>query len=250
MGAGEDFPTGRVGGLRLDGAMAQPQTVTGISNREFIHTYAAPGRIGLAGGADVVSRLIEFAQRHLNDDGRSSLWSHAFLFQGTRHDGHHWVFESDLEVHRKNIRLGVQENRIEKFCCEKSYPALAVLDFGLGESEVAAVMRESLEMVAGRMRYSLRELMGTLFALRRPELRAKPNPLSRPASFFCSAFVTHVLRKAGIDPVPGLDVKHSAPEDLFRSPRIANVWLLESAAPAKVPLRKRVVARIKKRFGR
>ena len=230
--------------------MPQPQTVTGISNREFIHTYAAPGRIGLAGGADVVSRLIKIAQRHLNDGHERSLWSHAFVFQGTRHDGHHWVFESDLEVHRKSIRLGVQENRIEKFCIEKNYPVLAVLDFGLGDGEVATVLRESLDMVAGRTRYSLRELMGTLIALRRPALRAKPNPLSRPASFFCSAFVTHVLRKAGIDPVPGLDVKHAAPEDLFQSPRVANIWLLEPVRAEKVPLKQRIVARIRKRLGR
>ncbi len=213
--------------------MLHPFTVTGISNREFIQTYAAPGRIGLAGGADVVSRLIKIAQRQLNNAHESSLWSHAFVFQGTRHDGHHWVFESDLEIHRKNIRLGVQENRIEKFCIEKNYPVLAVLDFGLGDGEVTTVLRESLDMVAGRTRYSLRELMGTLIALRRPAMRAKPNPFSRPASLFCSAFVTHVLRRAGIDPVPGLDVKHTAPEDLFRSPRVANIWLLEPARVGK-----------------
>ena len=233
--------------------MLQPQTVSGISNREFIHTYAAPGRIGLAGGTDVISKLIGFAQRRLDDERRSSLWSHAFLFQGTRMDGHHWVFESDLEVHRKNIRLGVQENRIEKFCCEKNYPVLAVLDLGLGGDEVATVLREALDMVAGRIRYSLRELMGTLIALRRPAMRAKPNPLARPQSLFCSAFVTHVMRKAGIDPVPGLDVKHAAPEDLFRSPRVRGIWLLQpeqAEKEPKVPLRKRIVARVKKRLGR
>ena len=215
--------------------MPLPQTVSGISNREFIHTYAAPGRIGLAGGTDVVSRLIGIAQRGISEERQRSLWSHAFLFQGMRHDGHHWVFESDLEVHRKNIRLGVQENRIEKFCCGKSYPVLAVLDFGLGADETSAVLRESLEMVAGRIRYSLRELMGTLIALRRPAMRAKPNPLSRSQSLFCSAFVTHVLRKAGIDPVPGLDVKHAAPEDLFRSPHAVNSPMVREASLRMVP---------------
>lgn len=233
--------------------MPLPQTISGISNREFIHTYAAPGRIGLAGGTDVISRVIGFAQRGLDDERQSSLWSHAFLFQGTRHDGHHWVFESDLEIHRKNIRLGVQENRIEKFCCGKNYPVLAVLDLGLGGDEITAVLREALEMVAGRIRYSLRELMGTLIALRRPAMRARPNPLARSQSVFCSAFVTHVLRKVGIDPVPGLDVKHTAPEDLFRSPRVTGIWMLhpgqEEKAP-KVPLRSRIVARVKRRLGR
>ncbi len=33
---------------------------------------------------------------------------HAFLFQGARHDGHHWVIESDLQINRKHIKLGVQ----------------------------------------------------------------------------------------------------------------------------------------------
>ena len=230
--------------------MLQPQTVSGISNREFIQTYAAPGRIGLAGGADVVSRLISFAQRRLDDERRPSLWSHAFLFQGTRMDGHHWVFESDLEVHRKNIRLGVQENRVEKFCCGEAYPVLAILDLGLGGDEVTAVLREALEMVAGRIRYSLRELMGTLIGMRRPAMRSRPNPLSRPQSLFCSAFVTHVLRKAGIDPAPGLDVKHTAPEDLFRSPRAAGVWLLQPPEVAKASLKDRIAARVKRRLGR
>ena len=47
--------------------MPQPQIVSVIPNREFIHAHAAPGRIGFAGGADVVSRLIEFAQRGRDD---------------------------------------------------------------------------------------------------------------------------------------------------------------------------------------
>ena len=111
-------------------------------------------------------------------------------------------------------------------------------------------MRESLEMVAGRIRYSLRELMGTLVAMRRPTMRAKPNPHARPQSLFCSAFVTHVLRKAGIDPVPGVNVKHAAPEDLFRSPRAANIWLLQPPQAVKAPLKERIAARIRKRLGR
>ena len=127
---------------------------------------------------------------------------------------------------------------------------LAVLDFGLGGDEVTAVLREALEMVAGRVRYSLRELMGTLIGMRRPAMRARTNPLSRPHSLFCSAFVTHVLRKAGIDPTPGLDVKHTAPEDLFRSPLAAGIWLLQPPQAAKAPLKELIVARVKKRLGR
>ena len=225
--------------------MANPQFVSNVSNRDFLESYAAPGRIGLAGGADVVSKLIARAQRHLDDEKRSSLWSHAFIFQGTRPDGHHWVFESDLEVHRRNIRLGVQENRFEKFCNERAYPTLAVLDFGLSAGHVDAVFREALDMVAGRIRYSLRELMGTLIGMRHQSLRAKPNPLARRKSLFCSAFVTHLLRKAGIDPVPGLDVKHTAPEDLFRSELAIQIWLLQREPVGKATLAHRIARRVR-----
>src|SRR3954471_13658147 len=89
-----------------------PETiiVEGLTNREFFEKHAAPGRVGLIGGPELINRLISRAQRHLNDDHTWSRWSHAFLFQGKRHDGHHWVVESDLDIKRKHIRLGVQEN--------------------------------------------------------------------------------------------------------------------------------------------
>ncbi len=227
--------------------MKEPRIVTGLSNREFLETHAAPGRVGLAGGADMISKMITLAQRHVGKEKKPSLWSHAFLFQGRRLDGHHWVLESDLEVHRKNIRLGVQENRVAKFCDDEQYPSLAVLDFGLAEEQVATLFCESLEMVASRVRYSLRELMGTLIALRRPTMRARPNPMSRAQSVYCSAFVTHVLRKTGLDPVPGLDVKHATPEDLFRSAGTVNVWLMEREKAKKPSLAQRVRSQLRRK---
>lgn len=230
--------------------MPNPHFISGLSNRAFLEKYAAPGRVGLGGGADVVSRLIALAQRHIDDDKRASLWSHAFIFQGRRLDGCHWVLESDLEIHRKNIRLGVQENRLEKFCDETMYPTLAVIDFGLSPGHVESVFREALDMVAARIRYSLRELMGTLFPIRDPERRAKPNLLSRQKSLFCSAFVTHVLRKAGIDPTPGLDVKHTAPEDLFRSEAATQIWLLQHESVEKPRLTRRIANRVRERLQR
>jgi len=48
-------------------------------------------------------------------------------------------------------------------------------------------------------------------------------------------------------------VKHTAPEDIFRSPRATGIWLLQpeqEEKPAKLPLRERIVARVKKRIGR
>ncbi len=141
--------------------------IDGLSNREFLERYARPGCIGLSGGISLIDRAICRAQRHLDAEENWGMWSHAFLFQGRRADGHHWVIESDLQVHRKHIQLGVQENRISKYFDEELYTMLAVLDFDLKENQVALLVSEALELVANRARYSLRELLGTLIALRR-----------------------------------------------------------------------------------
>ena len=95
---------------------AQPQTVvvTGLSNRAFLELHARPGRIGLSGGVTFIDKAICRAERHLDEQAQWGAWSHAFLFEGLRPDGQHWVIESDLQVHRKHIQLGVQENRSSK----------------------------------------------------------------------------------------------------------------------------------------
>src|SRR5262245_47237466 len=153
--------------------------VTGMTNPEFLQEYAEPGRVGLSGGVTLIDKAIARAEHHLDGERRWSLWSHAFLFQGRRPDGHHWVIESDLQVDRRHIRLGVQENRVTKYFDDELYTTLAVLDFGLSEEQVATLLREGLELVADRARYSLRELVGTLLALRHPELRGRGNVLAR-----------------------------------------------------------------------
>jgi hypothetical protein len=198
----------------------------GLTNEQFFTRYAASGRVGLVGGNTLIDRAICRAQRHVDDDKNWSFWSHAFLIEGERIDGHCWVIESDLDIHRKHIRLGVQENRIGKFFNERLYSTVAVLDFGLTGEQTNAVLREGLNLVADRMRYSLRELVGTLVALRK-QIRDKANPLAREKSFFCSAFVQHLFRAAGIDLVPGLDVKHTTPEDLARSAVPHTTYLLK-----------------------
>ena len=209
--------------------------VTGISNREFLERYARAGRIGLSGGVSLIDKAINRAERHLDAEERWGSWSHAFLFQGQRHDGHHWVIESDLQLHRKHILLGVQENRVSKYFDEGLYSTLAVLDFGLGAEQILVLLREALELVAGRARYSLRELVGTLIALRHPELRGRENILSRESSMYCSAFVQHLFRKAGIDLAPGVHAKNTTPEDICRT-AVAHVTYLLQRSLVRTPL--------------
>jgi hypothetical protein len=229
----------------------QTVVVTGLSNREFLELYARPGRIGLSGGIMLIDKAICRAERHLDEHEQWGAWSHAFLFQGQRPDGHHWVIESDLQIHRKHIQLGVQENRVAKYYDEKFYTSLAVLDFGLAEAQITCLLREGLELVANRARYSLRELFGTLIALHRPDLRSRQNLLARESSLYCSALVKHLFRQAGLDLAPGVDLKNTTPEDIARTAFPHVTYLLQrQAAPSKLKelktrLRRRVGARIR-----
>jgi len=195
----------------------QTIVVTGASNQEFLERYAQDGRVGLCNGTTLIDQAICRAQRHLNRDEAWGSWSHVFLFQGKRADGHHWVIESDLQLHRKHIQLGVQENRISKYFDERLFSSLAVLDFNLSNEQVGALLREAIDLAANRAKYSLRELVGTLLALRHTELRNRPNLLAREKSLYCSAFVQWVFRKAGLDLAPGVDFKNTTPEDIARS---------------------------------
>ena len=225
-----------------------PNTVvcTDLSNREFLERYAREGRVGLSGGATLVDQLICRAERHLDDQKRWGAWSHAFLFEGLRVDGQHWILESDLQFHRKHIRLGVQENRLAKYFDENYYTTLAVLDFGLPETQVNMLLWEGLELVATGARYSLRELLGTLIALRRPELRGQENLLSRERSLFCSAFVQHLFRKAGLDLAPGVADKHTTPEDISRTllPHVTYLLQREPTVSKLARLKTRVERRV------
>jgi len=192
--------------------------VTNLSNREFLERHAWAGRIGLSGGDTLVDKAICRAERHLDGRERWGNWSHAFLFEGARVDDHQWIIESDLQFHRKHIQLGVQENRMSKYYDEAVYTTLAVLDFGLTTEQVNRLLREALELVVDRTRYSLRELVGTMLALRHQQLRGRENLLARRRSLFCSAFVQHLYRKVGLDLAPGVDAKHTTPEDIARTP--------------------------------
>ncbi len=226
--------------------------VSGISNREFLELYARPGRVGLCGGTTKVDLAIRHAQRHLHAEHRWSDWSHAFLFEGQRIDGQHWVLESDIQILRKNIQLGAQENRTEKYFDEKMFPTLAVLDFGLTETQTALVLRAGLEMVANRQRYSLRELIGTLLALRKPELRAQENLLARERSVYCSAFVKLLFLKLGIDLVPCVTCIYTTPEDIASSPLPHVKYLLLREMPGLkiAALGKKIKTGVRARLGK
>ena len=211
--------------------MTETVVVRDLSNREFPARNAGPGRVGLSGGTTLLDRAICRAERHQRQDGRWGVWTHAFVFQGTRADGHHWMIESDLQVKKKHIQLGVQENRVAKYEDEAYYGSLAVLDFGLGPAQVEALICAGLDLVAAREGYSIRELLGTLLALRHADLRRRPNLLARDRSDYCSAFVRHAFRAAGIDLAPGVELKNTTPEDIATTTVPHTKYLLVREVP-------------------
>ncbi|MEY4387940.1 MAG: hypothetical protein RLY20_3223 [Verrucomicrobiota bacterium] len=230
--------------------MSETISVSGLSNAEFLEHYAAPGRIGLSGGTTLIDKAICRAERHLDAHHRWGVWSHAFIFQGRRVDGHQWVIESDLQIQRKHIQLGVQENRVAKYHDEQLYSSLAVLDLGLTPAQTDELLREALELVASRERYSLRELIGTLLALKHSELRGRENMLARDRSVFCSAFVRHVFGRIDLNLAPGVDLKNTTPEDIANTvvPHTAYVLKREVARSRLDEMGRRVKLRVKARI--
>ncbi len=193
-------------------------SATASDNATFLLRHAAPGRIGLCGGRDWINTLIRKAQAPLTGDGHRSLWAHAFIFLERRVDGHWWVLESDLDLRYRQIRLGVQENRIDRYFDEVMFPNLAVLDFGLDASQVQRVQCAALDLLAGLSSYSLSELVGTLFAMHSTRLRQRQNLLAKEGALYCSALVQHCYAAAGIELLPGVPGKNIAPHDLYESP--------------------------------
>ncbi len=190
-----------------------------ISNREFLETHVGSARVGLCGGTEFINRAIRKLQWQVTADGRRSPWSHAFLFSERRSDGEFWVLESDLDFRHKQIRLGVQENRMSKYYDEAEYPNLAVIDFGLTPEQTKAVLTEGLNLLSGLSTYSLAELLGTLMSLSNTSLRSKENLLAREGALYCSAMVQHCFDAINFDLKPNVETKNITPHDLFRTPQ-------------------------------
>ncbi len=203
--------------------------VGGLTNAEFLTTHAAAGRVGLIGGPSLIEKVIRRAQRRQRADGSWSEWGHAFLFQGKRPDGKHWVLESDIDVHRERAQIGVQENRIDKYFDDIAYPHVAVLDFGMSEPQAHVMIGEGLRLLAERTQYSLREVLAAYWKLKKPSEREGKNRLARERAMFCSAFVQHLFVQVGIDFANDVETKLTTPEDIIQTTVPHTAYWLERA---------------------
>ncbi|KAF0243116.1 MAG: Uncharacterized protein FD167_3805 [bacterium] len=198
-----------------------------LSNQEFLQNYALAGRVGLVGASHFFDVGIKRAQRAINPNKLDSQWSHAFLFQGKRLDEHQWVMESDVDIAGRNVRFGVQENRISKYFDKETYPIISILDFNLKEEQVQTILRAGLDLIAQQWKYSIRELLGTLVALPSRRLRRRPNLFYKEGSLYCSAFVQHLYLKINYDFAPDTHEKNTSPEHIFQAVLPHTTYLLK-----------------------
>lgn len=198
--------------------MRETLLIEDMSNRQFLQEYANAGWVGLVGASHFIDYGIKKAQKLLRTDREESEWTHAFLCEGRRIDGEHWILESDLDIAERHFRFGVQENRISKYYDEEAYPRIALLDFGLDEEQLRVLLATGLTLLSEQWKYSIRELFGTLLALPSRRLKSRKNLLDKERSFYCSAFVQHLFMKVGIDFADSVHEKNTAPEHIFASP--------------------------------
>ncbi len=188
-----------------------------MTNAEFFEKNAGEGMIGLVGGMHFIDNGIKKAQSKITKDKKNSPFSHVFLIGEKRRDGKRWIIESDFEFHKKQIRVGVQENRIDKYADDKAYPNVAILDFKISKEHSDLLLRESLDLVAGRATYSFSEIFGMLLSFSDPAKRTAKNRFSKENAFVCSTFVQHLYGKAGIQFCKQVSGDQITPDDIFNT---------------------------------
>ncbi len=207
--------------------MRETLLIEDMSNSQFLQEYASAGLVGLVGASHFIDYGIKKAQKLVRIDREEGEWTHAFLCEGKRIDGEHWILESDLDIAERHFRFGVQENRISKYANEEDYPQIAFLDFGLDEEQLKVVLSTGLSLLSEQWKYSIRELLGTLLALPSRRLKKRKNLLDKERSLYCSAFVQHLFMKAGIDFADSVHEKNTAPEHIFASPACKRAVILK-----------------------
>jgi hypothetical protein len=194
---------------------------------EFFTTNYKPGIIGIVGTKDTIGIAIREAQSAVTVNKKLSLWSHCFIFGELRFDRRGaggtkskspYLFESDLNINlfEPQLRNGVQENWIGKWCKEKVENA-AVIDFGLSENEKDEVLATALQLVDVQVSYPIHELFGTWWAIITKK-QWLPNPFDDPHAMYCSAFTRYCYKEAGKDFIgPEVSVSNTTPEDIAQA---------------------------------
>jgi len=202
-----------------------PPAAINLPLLEFWQAHAQPGRIGLLGIRFPLAALIAKAQAPLTANGEPSRWVHAFIFQDVQ-DTIPWIFESDIGFPPRGIfrwTPGTQENPVTKWCHQR-ITHTRVLEADLTEEQIQVMLTRARELVAQKIHFGLRGLLGTWFALRRGTLE-KDSLLHARHALHCAAFVRLCLLAADADPIgPKVTVRNTVPEHLSTCLRTLAEW--------------------------
>jgi hypothetical protein len=191
-------------------------------------------RVAIVGSSDLIGEAIRISQRKLTPDGKPSLWSHAFILGEMRPDrrgpgcttSHSpYIFESDIHINlpQVQIRNGVQENWIGKWCHDDIEHA-AILDFDLSKSEQDTVLGTALQLCDEQLQYPLLELLGTWLAIITKHVWMS-NPFDDPHAMYCSAFARYCYQQAGQDFMGNeVSLSNTAPEHIAQSRQFQAEW--------------------------
>ena len=194
---------------------------------EFFTTNYKPGIIGLVGTRDTIGLAIREAQRQMTANKRASLWSHCFIFGELRPDRRGpegavkrspYIFESDIAASllKPQLRNGAQENWIGKWCKDTVEHA-AVVGLGLSDEQTDIILATALQLIDEQMLYPIQELLGTWLAITTKK-QWLPNPLNDPHAMYCSTFVRHCYKEAGMDFLGNeVSLSNTTPEDIAQA---------------------------------
>ena len=202
----------------------------GISREEFWKRCATKGAVGLVGGTSCIHRAICEAQALVTPDKKPSLWAHAFIFTGRRPEGSDWIAESDITVEllRRQIINGAQENTIGKYYGTGKALNCAVLDFGLSDPDADKAVQKALDMVVQEIKYPISGLFGTFFAYLFSTEKWR-NLWNTRDALYCSAFVQEAYLAAGIDLAKGVATTNTSPEHLWQTKVPHKTYVLKRA---------------------
>jgi hypothetical protein len=193
----------------------------------FFTEHYKPGIIGIVGTKGTIGMAIREAQKAVTTDGKTSLWSHCFIFGDLRLDRRGaggtksrspYIFESDLHIDlfKPQLRNGAQENWVGKYCREKVENA-GVIDFGLSQSQQDDILATALQLVDEQVLYPIHELLGTWWAIITKKEWLE-NPVDDPHAMYCSAFVSYCYKEAGLDFLdPQVSVSNTTPEHIAQA---------------------------------
>lgn len=173
---------------------------------------ALPGDIILTGTNHKFSLgwLIQFGQKIQTPDGKPSKWKHVLMFVDSTTIAESTIDFKPYKPTQKRMDNGPQFNYIESI---KDEDYAVLLHFKSLSDEQRNLMLKTAKQIieSGKYRYDITGLIGSLITYWVFRW-VKSNPFSGKYQFYCSAFISKILKSIDIDPDEGHTDRNTSPE--------------------------------------